>query len=392
MLPTIASIVRKIAYGKDLTSEEARQALNVIGDNDFITDFQHSDGLYFLALTLGIMAKGPTADELLGFVRSLGDRSIHFSTHLEPERITDVSGTGGDRIKTFNIGTTASFIIAASGLAVAKQATRSYTGLTGSADVFKAVGLDPNVVRPSDVTRCLEEVGIVAFYTPAFTEGFRNRIDFLTKLKKIGLTYPTPWHLISWVYSPFTMRSRLYGVFSDKYLVLLARIFQDLGYARVMVVHGEDGLDEISNVGETKVAELVEGRIREYVITPEEMGVQRANAQDIQTLTSEEDHKLNASETSQDEKDKILLEGRSRNLAHFIRIIYGRDTSPRRDIVLLNAGAALYLGGKANTIRDGVNLSRSLIESKAAARKLEELSAHFAGRKDLESLKEQAGL
>lgn len=378
MQPNYLSVLRKIAYREDLTSEEARNLLTTLGLEDEITDSNHSDGMYFLALTFGIMAKGPTADELLGFVMSISDQSVKFETRINPDQLIDVSGTGGDKIKTFNIGTAVSFVIAAGGANVAKQATRGYTGFTGSADIYKEVGSDPFTIERNSVVRCLEETGLVAFYTPAFTGAFKNRIDFLIKLKAIGLSYPTPWHLVSWVYSPFKMSARVYGVFDQRYVGVLGRLFLKLGYKRAMVVHGVDGLDEISNIGETVVAEVVNGEVKEYSIVPSDYGIPTSNRAEIQTLTDQELAMLHDSSIGIEEKKELEERGKRNNLESFLRVLYGKETGARRDIVLMNAGAALYLCGIATTPKEGVELSRSLIENGKVREKLLAY-AEFAG-------------
>jgi len=369
MLKDVSLILKKIAYKENLTVEEARKALNTIGGEDIITDPNNSDGLYFLALTFGIMAKGPTSDELYGFVLSLSDNSIKFNPKIKPDRITDISGSGGDSIKTFNIGTTASFVIAAAGVAVAKQAARAFTGVTGSVDIFRELGVDfLNERDPLRVESCLEKVGIAAFYTPAFTKGFKNRVDFVTKLKAIGLTYPTPWHLVSWVYSPVKMGSRVYGVFSEKYLMVLAELFIKLGYKRGMVVHGVDGIDELSVVGPTKIAEFNNGKISEYTIEPKDVGLKRYSI------------------------DKIMGGSADENKIDFFRILYGVEKGAKRDMVVLNAAASLYSAGKAANLKEGVRLADSMIKEGKSASKLEEFVAFMKAQESLEKWKQKAGI
>src|ERR1051326_5633328 len=374
-LQDIASILRKLAYRHDLTAEECREALNTVGRDDYITDTANSDGLYFVALVFGLMAKGPTPDELYGFTLSLCDQSFRFSSQPDPALMIDVSGTGGDKIKTFNVGTAVSFVLAAAGLKVPKQATRGYTGYTGSADVFTELGLDPFSVPAARIPQLLEATGVVGFYTPALTAHFKNRMDFLLKLKNIGLLFPTPWHLVSWVYSPFQMESRLYGVFDPQYLVPLAGLFKKLGYKRVMVVHGVDGLDEISNVGPTAVAELKsDGSIETYEITPEQLGIKRAAVSDIQTLSDEELNILSDANVSKERKDALIKRGRDGNLAAFFRALWDLDKGPNRDLVVVNAAAGLYLGRKAGSLQEGVKLAESIITSGQAKAKVHEVA------------------
>lgn len=372
-LSDIAHIVRKIAYGVDLTTTEARDVLNIVGTLDSIKDFARSDGMYFLALTFGLMAKSPTVDELYGFVLSIADQSIKISCDLPPANIIDVSGTGGDKIKTFNVGTAVSFVLASDGLFLAKQATRSYTGFTGSADMFAELGMDVFHTSAADVIACLRRFGVAGFYTPSFTPTFKNRIDFLTKLKTIGLLYPTPWHLVSWIYSPVKMESRLYGIFDAKYIKALTQLLQKMGYQRAMVVHGIDGLDEISNIGATEVGELKNGGIERYTLTPEQLGVKTSSRAELQTITDYEIAALDDPATTGERRDEIRARIRRENILAFFKVLYGLDTGARRDIVLVNAGAALYLCGKVSSIREGVARAAETITSGKVKKKLREI-------------------
>jgi anthranilate phosphoribosyltransferase len=352
MLSDIAHIIRKVAYRQPLNADEVHQCLNRIGEEDPITDSANSDGMYFLALSFGLMAKGLTADELYGFVMSIAENSASLTLNVEPANVTDLSGTGGDTTKTFNVGTTASFVVAAADVRVVKQATRAYTGISGSADIFKELGIDVfTFTDTTQINRYLDEVGIVALYTPALSAHFNNRVDFFTKLRTIGLTFPTPWHLVSWVYSPVKMTSRVYGVFDERYLRSLAEVFLRLGYQRGMTVNGIDGLDEVSNIGPTRVCEFESGTIKEYLITPEELGVRRATA------------------------EEILSHSRDESIGDFLRILFRAETGAKRDIVLLNAGASLYMNGRSETWRAGVELARGIIETGAAAEKVERFCA-----------------
>jgi len=364
MLTEITPLIRKLADQQDLTAEEARRALNLVSAED-------QEGLYFFALLLGIAAKGPTADELYGFCLSLSDQSVKLSPKVDPAEITDISGTGGDRIKTFNIGTTASLVIAASGIYVAKQSTGPFTGMTGSADIFNEIGASVPFSEgdPRKVEECLEKVGIVPYYYPSFSrESFVGRIAVRNRMRESGLTFATPYHLVSWAFSPIEMKTRVYGVFSAKYLRALAQVFQKLGYERGLVVHGVDGIDEMSTIGPTKICEFAGGDIEEYTITPEEVGLERAKAEDIKAVSPE------------------------RNVIDFLEILYGKERGPRRDIVLLNAAAALYVGDRAEDIREGVKMAESLIDEGKASQKVEDLVAFFEGQEKLERWKDTAGI
>jgi anthranilate phosphoribosyltransferase len=361
MLTQTAAILRQLAYRQDLTSEESRWLLSTICAEDIITDDQRSDGLYLTALTFGVMAKGPTSDELYGFVLSLAEQSVSLESRVAASQVVDVSGTGGDRIKTFNVGSAVSVVLAAAGAYVAKQATRAYTGFTGSADVFSQLGADVFSQAPEKVVACLEQTGLAVFHTPSLSPKLKNRLSFLTKLANVGLLYPTLWHLVSWIHSPFKMDNRLYGVFDRRYLDPVAETFLKLGYRRVMVVHGADGLDEISNVGETHIAEVADGKISYWTLSPESCGIRRAPIDGIQLCPS------NPGPGSRREVQQ-------RALRCFFEVLYGRERGPKRDLVLINAGAAFYLCGKVRSIAEGVEMAAATIDSGATVGKLREFA------------------
>lgn len=184
-------ILKKISYGISLSADEARYALSYIGDIDDVLDSDGSRGFYLLALTFGLMAKGLTHEELYGLTLSLYDKSIQFQEiNIDLNRSIDISGTGGDIIKTLNVSTTASIILAACGVTVPKQATRSYTSTCGSADLFLELGIDLfNNYDINNIKYSLEKVGVALFYSPMYSPCHKNRVNFLNFLKKINLSY-----------------------------------------------------------------------------------------------------------------------------------------------------------------------------------------------------------
>jgi anthranilate phosphoribosyltransferase len=362
MLDKTASALCRIAYREDLTSEQSQWLLSTICAEDVVSSTEQSDGFYLLALTFGMMAKGVTADELYGFVLSLAEQSISLRCGAWASPMIDVSGTGGDKIKTFNVGSAASVVLAAGGAYVAKQATRAYTGPVGSADVFGEIGIDVFAARPEKIVACLETVGIAAFHTASLSPKLVNRLNFLKKLQRIGLSYPTLWHLVSWMYSPFPIEARLYGVFSERYVVPVAETFLRLGHPRAMVVYGQDGLDEISVIGETSVAEVRDGKTRHWTLTPESCGLRRARLEEIAIGCDGFESSGNPT-------------ARQQAFRHFFEVLYGTERGPKRDLVLVNAGAGFYLCGKARSIREGVEMAAAIIDGGDAAKKLREFAA-----------------
>ena len=385
-------LLRKMAYGEHLRQAESGAALDTIESVDRILSDDHSDGIYFAAFTFGLMARGPTVEELAGIVDSIGRKSVRFDVALPRRSVIDVSGTGGDRLKTINVGSLASFVIAAGGGIVAKQATRSYTGPTGSSDVFAALGLDVTDPDEARLKRLLHETGVAAFYTPAFTNKFDSRLAFLRKLNQLGFTYPTPWHLVAWVYSPIDMANRLYGVFDDRYRTVLAELFKRRGYERVMVVHGEPGIDEISVVGETSVTEISNDVQREYVLTPAELGLDQASEDAVSVYTRTERHLLASSGATRADLQRMRKRVLRETPLVALRVLYGEEKGAQQALVAANAGAGLYLCGQANTLRDGVRMGIELLDTGAVRRRVELFADTLGTRPALERLRRKAGV
>lgn len=366
MLDSLSSVVpllRKMQQSENLTSEEAFEALDTILEYD-------ETGYFYLALNFGIMIKGPTADELYGFCQTYDKRSVKLKPNVPYELVTDVSGTGGDRRKTFNVGTTASFIVAAGGLYVAKQTFRSFTGVSGSSDMFEAFGVRVPFVDgdPKGVEDTLEQLGIAPYYYPSFGTGLATWPRVEKKFIDAGLTFLEPPHLIAFAYAPLKMKARVYGVFSEQYLEVLARLLRKLGLERGMTVHGLDGIDEVSNIGATRICEFKGDEFESYTITPEDLGLEKATYEDIKGVSKEQ------------------------SIIDFVRILYGADRGPKLDIVLANAAAALYVTGKAKSLADGVALARSLLDDGLAAEKLEALVDLKGDAAALDKWKAKAGV
>jgi len=360
MLSDLTPLINKVVRGQNLTAEETAKVFTLTSKEDV-------EGYYYLAFTAAIMAKGLTEEELYGLAKGLQEFSIRIHTKIKPSRVTDVSGSGGDRLKTFNVSTAASIVSAAAGNFVAKQAFRAFTSAMGSSDILGAIGVK-FLEEPQEMARCLEKVGIVPLFYPYLYKGMDARLNAMARINQAGLRLPTPMHPIALVPAPISMKTRLYGLFSEKYMIPIARIFQRLKYERVMIVHGVDGLDEVSNIGFTKVVESKNGKIEEYTLTPEEMGVRKSKYETMKSPTTKQ------------------------NIIDLLRVVSGMETGPKRDIVLVNAGASLFITGKTSSIKDGVDLARQTIDEGRAAEKLEDLIVYSG---DLERFREclrEAGL
>lgn len=357
MLSEIIPIFLKLSSGENLTTEETRKAFNIVGDED-------KEGYFFTALTMGLMAKGPTVNELYGFCLDRKDRIGTLKTNLNPSNIIDLAGGGGDKIKTMNVSTAACFVLAAGGVFVAKQSAKAFTGFTGSSDILEALGIKipTDKVDKEKITKCLKTLGIVAYNYAALTpERFVNFLHWRQKVIEIGLKYYIPWHITSFAYSAVPMENRIYGLANPKHMTLLAKLLYKLGYKKILVVHGVDGLDEISIIGKTKIVEIQKNNFKEYEITPKDLGIKTAGIDDITNTSKEE------------------------NISDFVRVLFGRDYGPKHDLVAANAGAGFYIAGKAKTLREGVEFARKVIKNGKAFKKLEELVKFNRGSQQLKN-------
>jgi len=324
-----------VAERQDLTQDQAAAALAVIMDGE-ASDEQIS------ALLLGLREKGETVDELAGLAETM--RSL--ATVVRPQRtdLLDTCGTGGGR-RTFNISTTAALIAAAAGCAVAKHGNRTATGLSGSADVLEALGAALDLT-PQDEARLIDEVGFGFIFAPAHHAATR----YVVPVRK-ALGVPTIFNLLGPLTNPAGASRQLIGVPQPDSIDLVAGALSRLGTEHALVVSSEDGLDEISTSGPTQVAELVGDEIRRYTITGEQFGIEPADEADLSGGGPEQN-------------------------AEIIRRIFAGESGARREIAALNAGAAIYVAGGADSIADGLDLARRTIDSGAAESTLDD----FLGR------------
>jgi len=351
-------LIQKIIDGQDLTAKETERVL-------ISTSKKDSEGYYFLAFTAGILAKGMTEDELYGLIKGLQKFSIKPKLDIDPKTITDLSGSGGDKLKTFNISTAASFVVAGAGVRVAKQVFKSFTSPLGASDITQELGIELSKTG-KEMMSCLKTVGIVPLFYPYLYKGMEARLSAYRKLHKIGLKLPTPMHPIAFVPHPFKLKRRIYGLAWEKYLKPVANIFKRLEYEKVLVFHGLDGLDEISNIGPTKVLELDKGHIKEYLITPKDLGIRKAKYKDIES------------------------ENKNENIKTWLRILYNKEKGAKRDIVLANAAASLYVMDKAKDLAEGVKMAGEVLDEGLASKKLEQLVKATGNKERLNRWKRKA--
>jgi anthranilate synthase/phosphoribosyltransferase len=327
--------IRKVAGGADLTQEEAHQAMTLIMSGA-ATPSQ------IAALTVGMGMKGETVEEIAGFARAMREKSVRI--HPKVEGLVDTCGTGGDAIKTFNISTTAMFVVAGAGVPVAKHGNRAMTSKCGSADVLEALGIRI-ALAPERVAECIEEVGIGFMFAPLHHPAMRYAGP---TRREIGVR--TAFNILGPLTNPAGAPNQLIGVFRPELTELVAEVLKVLGSLRAYVVHGAPGIDEISTLGETRVSELHNGHVQTYTITPDQFGITPVSAEDLSGGTAIEN-------------------------ARILRaILAGEDRGPRRDIVVLNAGCAIAAGGRAEDIAEGMKLAAESIDSGAAKAKIEALA------------------
>ena len=329
----IKEAIAKVTAKTNLTEAEAEAVMREIMQGE-ATDAQIA--AYITALRM----KGETVEEITGSARVMREKAVHVK--LDAPFQVDTCGTGGDLSHTFNISTTAAFVVAGAGVTVAKHGNRSVSSKSGSADVLQALGV--NIEIPSHrVEECLAEAGIAFLFAPMMHQAMKFAIG---PRREIGIR--TIFNLLGPLTNPAGVSSQIMGVYAADLTGMLARVLGNLGSAHAYVVHGMDGLDEITTTDRTKVSELKDGEVNDYFIHPSDYDLPAGKPEDLKGG----DAKMNAS---------LSLE-----------VLKG-EKGPRRDIVVLNAAAGLAASGKAKDIRDGVRIASETIDSGAALKKLEAL-------------------
>jgi anthranilate phosphoribosyltransferase len=341
----VQQATEKISTGAHLSRPEAERVMEAILAGDAATE-------EIAALLLALRAKGESVDEITGFATAMRRHAATIfpvGHKILDEPLIDTCGTGGDARGTFNISTVVAFVVAGAGVRVAKHGNRSTGGRSGSADVLEAVGVCIDL-PPAKIAQAIEEIGIGFLFAPAMHAATRHATAARQKLK-----VRTVFNLLGPLTNPANATAQIVGVYDHALTEVVAQALGGLGVRRAFVVHGADGLDEISLSGETFVSELREGKVRNFTITPEDFGLASAPLEAIKGG----DAKFNA-----EIMHKVL--GRS--------LLY-REHNAARDIVLINAAAALVTAGRAADFQEGVQVARASIDSGAAREKLEALVA-----------------
>jgi len=333
----IRDCIQKLVERRNLLYEEAQEAMKEIMSGQ-ATDVQIATFLTALRM------KGETSDEIAALTTTLKT----FCHRIHPTvrgRLVDTCGTGGGRIKTFNISTTAAFVVAGAGIAVAKHGNRSFTSKSGSADVLERLGFNLTV-DPETVKQTIEDVGIGFMFAPIFHPAMKYAAE---SRRAMGIR--TVFNVLGPLSNPADADSQLLGVYTHELVTPLAHALRRLGCREAMVVHGLDGLDEISTIGRTLLAWLRDDEIQTVEMMPRDFGLRRAQLAELQGATPEENAEIT------------------------FRILTGRDDhdDPKRDIVLINAAAGIIVGGKADVFDEGLELARESINSGKAYTRLKML-------------------
>ena len=325
----IREAINALVEGHSLTMGEAAASMNEIMEGD-ATPAQF--GAYVTALRL----KGETVQEIAGMARVMREKALHVSVAAA---LVDTAGTGGDRSGSFNISTTAALVAAGAGIKVAKHGNRAMSGATGSADVLEALGVNIDL-SPEGVQQCIEEVGFGFMFAQRYHPSMRFAAG---PRREIGIR--NVFNILGPLTNPAGAKRQVIGVADPAMARRMAEVLGTLGSERALVVHGEDGMDELTITGPSQVWELKDGSVTEYAFTPDSVGLQTADAG---TLAA----------TSPDAS------------AATVRSVLGGTYGPARDVVLLNAAAALAVGDAAQSLSDGVALASESIDSGAASRVL----------------------
>lgn len=322
--------IKKIMEGEDLTVEEAAAAMDAIMSGE-ATESQI--GSYLTALRM----KGETIAEITGSAKGMRDKCLQFKGEGD---LLDIVGTGGDCMNTFNVSTVSAMVVAAAGVAVAKHGNRSVSSKCGSADVLEALGVKLDITKEQN-ERVLKETGICFMFAPIY----HSAMKYVAKPRKeMGIR--TIFNILGPLANPAYANLQVMGVYSDELVEPMARVLSNLGIKRAMVVHGEDGVDEVSICGKTKVSEVREGDIKTYFIDPTSLGLNLGRLEEIKGGGAEE------------------------NKGIALAILKG-EKGTKRDMVLMNSAVALYTALENKTLKECVELAAEIIDSGKALMKLE---------------------
>jgi anthranilate phosphoribosyltransferase len=326
-------LIEKLTRREDLTSEEAAAAMTEVMEG-------RAAPAQLAGLLIGLAMKGERPVEIVGLARAMRAHAVQMTRRYE--RVFDTCGTGGDRSGTFNISSCAAIVVAACGVRVAKHGNRSVSSLSGSADVFEALGVRVSA-SPAVVERCLADARIGFFFAPTFHPSMRHAAP-----ARRDLGVRTAFNLLGPLTNPAGATRQLVGVPRPEFTELMARALMLLGSERVWVVHGADGIDEISTTGYTKISEGRDGSVNTFYLHPADVGLPKASAAALKGASAHDN-------------------------ARIIERVLAGERGASRDVVLMNAGAALFIAGTASSVEDGILHASRAIDRGDARRTLDRM-------------------
>tara|TARA_B100002003_G_C14058243_1_gene509517 strand:+ start:89 stop:1102 length:1014 start_codon:yes stop_codon:yes gene_type:complete len=329
----IQEALNKVIGKVDLTEEEMILVMTQIMEG-------HVGSSQLGAFLTALRMKGESVSEIVGAARVMRDKAERLKVTADP--IVDTCGTGGDGADTFNISTAAAFVVAGTGVTVAKHGNRAVSSRSGSADVLKCLGINIEA-DIATVEKCIDEVGIGFLFAPLMHGAMRHAAGVR---RELGIR--TIFNLLGPLTNPAGAHAQVIGIYDASRLEQIANVLKQLGSRHAFVVHGCDGLDEITLTGETRICELVKGKVKEYLIRPDSFGLHACKPEDLKGGSPGEN-------------------------AEILNSILSGKKGPQRDIVLMNASAAIIAGGKADTLDEAIHIARQAIDTGSAEKKLNDL-------------------
>lgn len=326
--------IDKVIRNENLTEEEMIRAMDIIMEGK-ATPAQIG------GLLIGLRMKGETLEEITGSAKVMRDKALNLS--IQNDYAIDTCGTGGDGGNTFNVSTAAAFVAAAAGVVVVKHGNRSVSSKCGSADVLEKLGVNINL-QPGEVQKCVDKLNIGFMFAPNFHKAMKHAVG---PRRELGVR--SIFNLLGPLTNPAGAKGQVLGVFDENLTAVMAGVLKELDVERAMVIHGLDGLDEITVTDKTKVSELKDGKINTYFIDPRDFQIPLAKKDELSGGEPEENAEI------------------------ILKILKG-ETGARRNMVLMNAGAAIYVGKKADSLKEGIDKAKEVIDTGLALKKLNDFA------------------
>jgi len=329
----LGTAIEKVIKKQDLTEKEMMMVMEIIMDGG-------ATASQIGGLLVALRMKGETTEEITGCAKIMRKKAS--TVEIDCDYAIDTCGTGGDGANTFNVSTAAAFVAAAAGVTVVKHGNRSVSSKCGSADVLEQLGIKIGLTAV-EVQKCVEKINIGFIFAPKFHHAMRHAME---PRRELGIR--TIFNILGPLTNPATVKGQILGVCEERLTVLMAEVLKNLGVERAMVVHGLDGLDEITITTKTKVSELKDGLIYCYYIDPRDYGLSLRSHDELKGGTPHEN-------------------------AEIIKDIFHSNKGAKRDLLLINAGAAIYVGKQAKTLAEGIDRAKEIIDEGLAMKKLNQL-------------------